>query len=1160
MNRLTKTFRVIVCGVAFVLYAAMPAIADDIEIYTSLGSSAVSVQPNILFILDTSGSMNAKVTVTQKSYDSKKTYSGCYRAGRIYYSTSGSAPSCRSSRYFYDSALHCDHAWDEYDASGVKIDPDGPLDTAGFYTGQVAQKRKNNVWSTIRIRRSSDRSRPVECKQDQGIHGSNSAPTPRTYIANTSNGWQSSPTNPSVWSNGGSNYTLYHWNYLNYLQDPSANTSSTRFKEMQKAILAITNANSNINIGLMQYDSRYAQGGPVIYAMEDINAARNDFQARVKNMSAGGATPLAETYWEALRYFGGRTIEYGRTSSPPTQTAAKENGNPNYYQTPITETCQKNTIVYLTDGAPTYDHLSTAQINDLPGFPSSKKFCADNGSTYNYYSDANTSCLEFMAGWAADQDVAFRSDVPAHAGEQNITTYTIGFDFSSGSRSEREAADLLKRTAAAGGGKFFEAKDAASLSSVFNQIIAQVLAVNTTFSSPAVSVNAFNRATHLDDLYFTLFKPRIGSHWDGNLKKYKIAFDSSGAPIIVDVNGADAIDPINGFFASGATSFWTDSSDAPDGDEAKKGGAAGELTVARNVYTFTGSYTDTNGVNVPANTDLTANINALDKSNATITESLLGIVGKSPVIGSTPYRTSLLDWAYGLDVFDDDKDGSTTDARRIMGDPLHSEPALVQYGEVAGQPELVAYVATNDGYLHAFDTLTGVEYFSFVPQELLSNLNVIFEDNGTQGKSYGLDGNVVPWINDVDGDGKIEPGENVYLYVSMRRGGNNIYSLDVTDKTSPVFRWVIKGGTGDFAELAQTWSTVNVEQMKINGAEKTVLIFGGGYDTNQDVVTTRTVDSTGRAVYIVDAETGKRIWWAGPNGSGADLELAEMQYSIPARIKPLDMDGDGNIDRLYASDMGGQIWRFDMIGDNPIGFIGGRIADLALDGSTTDNRRFYYPPDVSLIYEEGSAPYLAIVAASGYRAHPLNTVIRDRLYMIRDYDIYKAPTTYTTITESDLFDTTDNVIGEGSDSQISAATTALSSAKGWFISFNEPGSGAYIGEKSLSEPLILDGVAIVTTYIPEDLVGLSTGSCTPREGTGSVYFVNITDGTPTYDNNGSIDKTREDRRTFLKRGGIPPSPNIIITDKGTARCVGTECSKSLEINNIQKTYWYEKEQ
>ncbi len=201
-------------------------------------------------------------------------------------------------------------------------------------------------------------------------------------------------------------------------------------------------------------------------------------------------------------------------------------------------------------------------------------------------------------------------------------------------------------------------------------------------------------------------------------------------------------------------------------------------------------------------------------------------------------------------------------------------------------------------------------------------------------------------------------------------------------------------------------------------ADREVLIFGAGYDTAQDSDTVRTPDTVGRGIYIVDAITGQMLWRAGPD-SGASTQMTDMKYSIPGRIKALDMDGDGYIDRLYAGDMGGQIWRFDIKASDTSTNLstlitGGRIADLAVDSDTTATRRFYYPPDVALIAEPGKPPYLSVVAVSGYRAHPLNTTVHDRAYMIRDTDVYNKPANsdYASkmVTESDLFDTTANLI------------------------------------------------------------------------------------------------------------------------------------------------------
>jgi len=1003
-------------------------------------------------------------------------------------------------------------------------------------------------------------------------------------------GWQSSVSSPTVWAGGKNNVTLYHGNYLNYLTDPGVplrtGTRPTRFQEVSTAIEALIDTNTSINVGLLVFDTDRSNprragldrvdGGAVIFPMEDINIGRTAFMDTINALADPDTwTPLSESYHEALRYFGGLPVGYGATSVP-LSVAGVQDGSGNYVS-PITNECQKNSIIVLTDGEATNDSLNAAELGLLPGFTGIACASGELDDEAGEFAAAldSSDCLDDLADWAFTQDVLADDGSVVSAGRQFITTHTVGF----ANLALANPDGLIVRTAAAGDGIFVPADNADSLRSAISQIFAKVLGVNTSFSSPAVSVNAFNRSTHLSDLYFTLFKPGDSQSWDGNLKKYKLAFKTDPAdaakkiPFIADATGAEAVNDTTGFFDDGAVSFWTDTAvlDAkgdpvgPDGAEVAAGGAVSALTVGRKVYTFTGAYSDTDGVFVPTTATLSASGNALDKTNASLTETLLGTTGFVEKIATVPYRETLLDWAKGIDVFDRNDNGSVSDIIGVMGDPLHAQPALVQYGEktVGGVlvPDLVAYVATNDGYLHAFETANGKELFSFVPQELLTNLTVGMEDSGSK-KMYGLDGDVVAWVEDVGGDGSITVGtDRVYLYFGMRRGGKNIYALDVTDPTDPKLKWVIKGGFGDFTELSDTWSSINVEKIMDGTTPKTVLVFGGGYDENQDAATARTVDTVGRAIFIVDANTGERLWLGAATG---DTSISDMKYSIPARIKPLDISGDGFVDRLYAVDMGGQIFRFDI--DNTNGaslassITGDRIADLA-GSADVDARRFYYPPDVALV-DDPAGKYHALVIGSGFRAHPLDTVIRDRIYMLKDKNTGRISTGYTTLTEADLKDVTDNLAGGESgtgttgDAARDVEVGLIAAAEGWYIDLDDGTvAGGWIGEKALAEPLIIEGRAIITTYIPDFTA--TVGSCEPKAGDGKVYFLDIIDATPAFP--AGVDK-RPQRHIELKRGGIPPSPNVIITtDKVPTLCVGTECQQADFGLGARKTFWYEVE-
>jgi len=1202
MRKINKHLQKAAIGCVLGCWVVMPVFADDIEIYTDASQSVSLVQPNVMFVMDSSWNMSNTLPANAP-YDYTITYdlAGGYDPTKIYYSSDGSIPETTGDFFNWDTTtFHCDHAVEEYVLGVGQGAFTGSLYTTGMYSGQIAQfnaAANRLFWQNITTNNATNQAYPIECAQDQGVHGRNGGPNPFFYIANdpvSTSGWTNDSTQSSaatIWANNANNYVLYAGNYLNYLVDPAVISSPlSLFQQLKDAIATVVASVSNVNIGLMQYDRRIfvdengidqgGEGGPVIYPSLDVNLGRQDFYNRLGNMQTGWDAVISETYFEALKYFGGTTAYYGTNSLPSNQVGSMLPGNIDY-ETPITETCQKNYIIVVSNGLASYDYLDEAKRSTLTGFDINQCNTAAYAPGFANWdaldSDASTidNCLDEMAEWARTNDVATRSDTPSHDGDQNITTYTVGFAFPPIASLELQYGErLLRDTAEKGGGSFVEAANGAELVSVLNSLISEILRVNATFSSPAVSVNAFNRATNLDDLFFTLFKPADGEHWEGNIKKFKLEFDANSYPFIADVNHNPAIDATTGFFKDASHSYWTLAADAPDGAETALGGAAGMIAVPRDVYTFTGTYSGTTGVLTPSVGDLTDVTNSLDWARTEITDAMLGGVATLPdvpyftagALAATPYdyRTALLKWAYGYDIKDIDADRESLEARRVMGDPLHAEPALVQYGQTAtGEPDLVAYVATNDGYLHAINTLDGSEHFAFVPQEMLPKLKNIFEDTGVNGKAYGLDGNVVPWINDVNLNGEIAGAdEHVYIYFGMRRGGRYLYSMDVTNRESPKLRWVIEGGTGDYAELGDTWSAPNIEKIQMGGVDRTVLIFGAGYDVAQDVVTTRTVDSVGRGIFIVDALSGEMLWRAGPDGA-ADLQLADMLYSIPARIKPLDLNGDGSVDRLIAADMGGQIWRIDI--DNAantttaISATGGRIADFALDASVNDNRRFYTPPDAALIVEVGRAPYIAIVAASGYRAHPLQTDTHDRVYMFRDYDVYSAPTSYTTLTEANLYNATSNDIGSADTFVSDAAIASLNSADGWYIELKEM-DGSYVGEKALSEPLILNGVAIFTTFIPAS-AGLADNSCTANDGTGAIYFVNVVDGTPTGDTNGDGVEDSADRRTLLARGGIPPTPRVIITEDGIPTlCVGTECTTAGEVGGTQKMYWYEVEE
>ena len=543
----------------------------------------------------------------------------------------------------------------------------------------------------------------------------------------------------------------------------------------------------------------------------------------------------------------------------------------------------------------------------------------------------------------------------------------------------------------------------------------------------------------------------------------------------------------------------------------------------RNVYT-----------NVTAG-DLTSPTNSLSLANLTsFTDADFGLTGAA----NEPALGDLIDWARGVDVKDEDNDPNT-DVRYAMGDTLHSEPAAVVYGGAGQSQEVVVFSATNDGYLHAVDAATGIEMWSFVPHELLGNLTDLYFNENVDYKTYGIDGDVVPIIFDKDNDGYIEANDGDYIYIvfGMRRGGSNYYMLDVTDRYRPILRWI-----RTFPESGQSWSTPAVAKIDIDSPnqvspQKAVLVLGAGYDTVHDAGGHPTTpDLEGAGIYMLDIETGNMVWRAGRD-IYADLPLDMMTRSIPGMVRVVDMSGDGLADRMYAADLGGQVWRFDIFnGQVPDSLVaGGVIAQLGAEGlnnpKPADTRRFYTTPDIAMFTDRNlDRRFLAVNIGSGYRAHPLDDSASDRFYSVRDPDVFNSLTqaqynTYDIIRDADLVD----VAGV-------ADTTIPANGDGWKFVL-PPGQKVMATSRTFN-----DSIFFVTFEATVD----SADPCRAGQSLNRLYRVDVSNGNPIIPADQAVPpdgQAADDARiTRLEQGGIAPSPMFLFPSPVDENCTGQECA------------------
>jgi type IV pilus assembly protein PilY1 len=1114
MNAQKRKITWICAGILFALTTGGPAIADDTELLLMVPPPNTNPKPNILFILDTSGSMDTKET-TIEPYDSATDYSaGDCDTSKFYWTDVDVVPDCATTdRVIDDSAFNCQFARNQMQGIGSFSDTlvqyrDGGKD--GMSSGPTR-------WQYLAPGYSSE---PVECQQDSGIHGDGTSGY--LWAAKSTNlayPYVNDPQDELSWGSAPRNlgYTVYSGNYLNW-KNTGTIASIERIDIVKAVVSAVMKSITNINVGVQRFND--TDGGPIIQAMVDIDANRTSILNAIASLTADGATPLSEVMYEAALYWRGMDAYYGQNINEwPTDPAALDSTAPENYRQPDTNVCSKNYNVLLSDGQPNNDAEAETLAPNLPNIAAALGYtpCDDAGT--------DGSCLDDIAEYLSKEDID-----PPLPGDQFVTTHTIGFS---------QDIPVLRSAAERSGGNYFQADDVETLALALINIVGDINARNLSFSAPAVSVNAFNRTQNLNDLYLTVFSPKTRAHWPGNLKKYRI---DNGQ--IVDSQGLGAVNPATGFFDNNAISFWTAAPPA-DGNEVTVGGAANKLPAPASRKLYTNNGFDSN---------LTGASNALSVANVlAFAGSDFGLVGA----GGEPPITDVIRWMRGEDINDEDFDPATT-VRNAMGDPLHSAPAAIVYGGSAANPDVVVYTATNDGYLHAVDGTTGIELWSFVPKELLPGMTRMFFDPRSKYKVYGLDGNIVPVIADKDNNGTIDGSDFVYILFGMRRGGNSYYALDVTDKNAPELMWKVQLTNG-----GQSWSTPVVARVDINtaglNAEKAVAFIGGGYDSVHDTSNFPAVpDSAGAGVHMLDLVSGAELWRAGPD-AGADLRLASMTRSIPNRLRVVDMTGDGLADRIYASDSGGQLLRFDLTnGQTPSNLAaGGVIAQLGAEGlaapSDADTRRFYNSPDASIFTDRNqNRRFISLSIGSGYRAHPLDNTASDRFYSVRDPDVFNkldqnAYDNYTIIKDSDLVEISGSV-----------RTIIDPTKKGW--KFTLPAN-----QKVLAGSVTFDDEVFFVGFSPETNLA---DVCQPSTGKNFLYRVFVENGDPVVNNLDTLDPADADdeRVQELAQGGIAPTPAFLFPAPdpnctGSActpppiYCVGVECDDPGFANNPVRTLW-----
>jgi type IV pilus assembly protein PilY1 len=237
---------------------------------------------------------------------------------------------------------------------------------------------------------------------------------------------------------------------------------------------ALVTSNRNLRMGLSTFNpvtnNNPGNGGYIARAISDLSPvsgsvtqaqADTNYNALISSINALGAvanTPLAETYYEITRYMRGMAPYY--------------NSTPTTYTSPIQYRCQKNYGVVITDGLPTYDR--TFPSNDPLGGSRLPNWDGINndGNNPNGDNEGDTLYLDDIAKFAFDIDM--RSTGTDAAGKswnavdfpkQNMNTYTVGFTADN---------DMLSDAASYGQGRYYQATDSTGLNTALSSALSDI--------------------------------------------------------------------------------------------------------------------------------------------------------------------------------------------------------------------------------------------------------------------------------------------------------------------------------------------------------------------------------------------------------------------------------------------------------------------------------------------------------------------------------------------------------------------------------------------------------------------------------------------------------------------------------------------------------------
>ncbi len=445
--------------------------------------------------------------------------------------------------------------------------------------------------------------------------------------------------------------------------------------------------------------------------------------------------------------------------------------------------------------------------------------------------------------------------------------------------------------------------------------------------------------------------------------------------------------------------------------------------------------------------------------------------------------------------------GTLRNRNRLLGDIINSAPTFAaapgsRYQDNWGnsQPETanpysayvvaninrqgLVFVGANDGMLHAFDADTGVEKFAYVPNAIYNNLNNLTNTSYTH--KYFVDGS--PTIVDAF----ISGSWRTVLVSGLGAGGQGIFALDITDPTSlnteaNVANKVLWEFTDqDDRDLGFTFGQASI--VRLNNGEWAALV-GGGYnntaDNNLDNNDAQDSQTGNGVIYLINLADGSLIKkFDTLVGTNDDPTGAERPNGI-ASPTAIDINNDNIVDAIYAGDLFGNVWSINVTGqdednwdftyldsDNPeplyTACAGETCSGANIQPITTRIQVVKHPRENGYLLLFGTGKYFEVGDNSN------ENQVTQSFYSIWD----KRLSELIAFDRSDLLQQQilQQVSVDGFNYRITSDELInWTEHSGWYIDLvNQDINSDNFGERQVSNAIIRNGRVIFTTLIPSD--------------------------------------------------------------------------------------------